>query len=130
MKVKAIFEVETKKRPPTDVANEIGVPISTLCTWTKKAASIKEQYHQSRYVKTRKTYKQSKMHDIDVALLDWITLMKGNKVALNTKLVQKKGKQLARLLGYTADEFKSSIGWVTRFRKRYGLSTTFDVVDK
>lgn len=128
-KYKAICEVEAKKRNITDIANDLDIPHSTLCTWKKNAAAIKEMYEGNLYVRNRKSMKCSNHSDIEAALLDWIKLMHSKGTKLNSKIIQKKSIQIAKLLGYSAQQFKGSKGWIGRFRGRYGLKANFEQKD-
>lgn len=125
-KYKALLEVEAKKKTVTQIAHSYGIPSSTLFTWIKKTAQIKEAYQNNKHTRNRKSLKFSKLQDIEQALLDWIKLMKEKDVKLSSKIVKRKTSQLAEYFGYKREEFKGSIGWVSRFRNRHGFTCSFD----
>jgi len=125
-KYRAICELEAKTKTATVIANEMAVPISTLCTWNKNAAAIKEAHEKSLFCRNRKTMRQSKFNDVEQALLDWIKLMKNKGIKLNSKVVEKKSGQIATMLGYSLKQFKISRGWMTRFRSRNEFNPKFD----
>ncbi|CAD6889536.1 unnamed protein product [Tilletia caries] len=66
----------------------------------------------------------AKHEHLEKCVLHWIAQIlnfKDNSFALNGKLIQEKAIQFASLLD--VEEFKASDGWLSRFKKRNGLST-------
>ncbi|CAG0884226.1 unnamed protein product, partial [Darwinula stevensoni] len=88
-----------------DVAKDFGITPSTLSTFLKDRSKIEEKSCEVNIGPHRKKIRTATFEDLDKAV---------------GPLIQEKALQLAAALGHT--NFLASVGWLNRFRDRFGIA--------
>ena len=81
----------------------------------------------------KRTFRQEQYPEMEDKLKIWFQEQRERKVALTLKMIQKEalvifnslkeaGKNDVKLSKYVKGEFKASVGWLRRFRRRAGIS--------
>lgn len=70
--------VESGEKSKTEIAKEIGVPLSTLSTWLKNKESILSNV--PKFGESRKRAREPKLHEVDKAVTIWFTSCRDNKL--------------------------------------------------
>ncbi|KAG0441818.1 hypothetical protein HPB47_015841 [Ixodes persulcatus] len=105
------------KRKRSDLAKELDLPPSTLCTIVGQQDTIlKNVQHFSGNVKQAKTAQHVKLEDI---LLTWFKEVTAAGVNIDGKVLREKADDVALSLGI--ENFQASGGLVHRFKQRHGL---------
>ena len=106
-----------KKR--REIAEEQGIPPTTLSSILKNRAKIVKQFQEELIEPKRKRLRKANHADIEEALLEWYRHRLSNEIVTGPVLL-KKAEELARGLG--KDDFTCTGGWVERFKARHGIS--------
>lgn len=105
------------KRKRSDLAKELGLPLSTLCTIVgQRDVILKNVQLFGVNVKQAKTAQHVKLEDI---LLTWFKEITAAGVNIDGKVLREKADDVALSLGI--ENFQASGGWVHRFKQRHGL---------
>ncbi|KAJ8951122.1 hypothetical protein NQ318_021566 [Aromia moschata] len=86
--------------------------ISTVWKYRDKLQSVFE--NSSTPVKKMRSCNQSR---VDRALFEWFKIQRNRNFNISGPVLQAKAGDFTRLLKLTKD-FKCSVGWIQRFRKR------------
>ena len=112
-KYEALKELE-KGRPNKDVANQFGIPGSTLATWKKNKEKIFDAFENSSLKRQRvKTGTYEKLNE---ALLKWFKSMHGNNIPINGPILLEKGHEFAK--AFDNKDFTASNGWLRGWKER------------
>jgi hypothetical protein len=122
-KVELIQAVENA--PPSkkkkEIAEEFGVLPNTLSTILKDKVRYEQQFYMSTTVNCDKQRQRaSEKKDIDVALLAWFKGIREKNIPLSGTILLSKAEELAAGLGY--EDWKCSVGWLDRFKKRHNIA--------
>lgn len=126
-KYNAIKQVEQGGKKRSVIANELGVPKSTLSTWLKNADIIKGAINDSQISQHRKKRRFSNHYQIEEALLEWLKIVHLQAVVPKITAVNicDKANQLAKQFGYSPATFQCTKAWVERFKTRHGFKKNF-----
>ena len=113
VKYEALKELE-KWRSNKDVANQFGIPCSTLATWKKNKEKIFDAFENSSLKRQRvKTGTYEKLNE---ALLKWFKSMRGNNIPINGPILLEKAHEFAKAFNYK--DFTASNGWLRGWKER------------
>ena len=121
-KYEVLMEVEKGQRTRKQIAEQYGLASSTLATWVKKAAEIKNSYLNGDYNSKRKRLRPAGYPEVEEALLKWFKSARDVNVPISGPFLMEKASDLAKLLGVPDGQFKISSGWLERFKERHGIS--------
>lgn len=107
------------------VALDLGVGRSTIGDWKKKRADI-ESWCLKRVctdsLKERKNMKESEFLEVSEALYLWFRQQREKGTPMSGPILQEKALQLYEKLKKDSEiTFGASIGWLDRWKKRYGV---------
>jgi hypothetical protein len=114
-----IRKQENPKITDQDIAKEFGCDRSTVTKILKQGKW--EDLNESSYSAKAKSSKQAKYPQVEQALELWVGTLEQRKLTLTGDLLRQKALTFAEYFGISAEEFKASNGWVTRFKARAGL---------
>ena len=114
-KYKIILEIEGGAKQVA-VCDKYGLKKSTVSTWWKKRASIKEEYESGSINSKAKTSKTGKFPKTEAALSRWIQEARAANIDISGTIIRIQADELAKELGEVG--FTASNGWYDRFKKR------------
>lgn len=117
-KIAIINDVE-KGLKKGEAARKYGIAPSTLSTFLKDKKKIEEQLESSTLGPQRKRMRTAQHQDVDAAVFQWFQEARSRNIPINGPLLREKACQLATMLG--VEHFQGSVGWMNRFRDRYGV---------
>ncbi|GFW32801.1 tigger transposable element-derived protein 4 [Trichonephila clavipes] len=112
-KKKVIESVEEDERK-VDVAKAFEIPLSSLSTILKN----KEKIFSASSSRVRKRVSKGNFPRLEQCLVSWMRQCRGQNIPMGDSLLKEKAKAFAKELGI---EFSVSEGWLTNFKKRYGI---------
>ena len=125
--IKRLDHGEIIKKVPSD----LGVGEVTVGDWRRKRVQIEEWVSQraqmtgNKEIKTvskkRKTMKNSEYEQTSKALFLWFQQMREKGSPLSGPMLQSKALQFFNRFKDGEEEFTASIGWLDRWKKRYGV---------
>ena len=116
-KVNALLCVENGEKK-TDVAQRLGIPLSTLSTWIKNKEKIMATSDCNN--PDRKRQRASNFADVEEALLDWFKQARTNLIPVSGPILLAQAQKFADAFGH--QDFKCSNGWLDRFKNRNGIA--------
>ena len=121
-KLKAIDRV-SKGESQAKVARDIGIPESTLHSWIKNQAKLREFVHtiDGGDGLNRKRARLAKDKDLDAVLYKWFVQQQQSGVPLSGPIVCAQAEKFNQQLNGDSSDFKGSAGWLWRFCKRHGI---------
>jgi hypothetical protein len=106
------------------VAEEHGVARVTVGDWKKKRSEI-EKWCSARAsnegLKGRKTMKKCEYEKVSEALFLWFTQQREKGVPITGPLLQEKALVFHKEFDEGESDFTASMGWIDRWKKRYGV---------
>lgn len=114
-KIAVIEEVERKQKPKKVIANEYGIPVSTLSTWLKN----KDKLSNENVTETQKRIREPSFSKVDEAVLKWFVEARHKKISLDGLIIKAQAEKFAKLLG--ENKFKASDGWFKNWKKRNNI---------
>lgn len=118
VKKQIIEEVGKNLKKKKEIANEFGIPSSTLSTILKNKAAILQKFDDG--LGKRKKLKDSEFSDMERCLMMWITQCRSQNVPLDGPIIKEKAEYFAKELGHL--NFKGSNGWFENFKKRKNIT--------
>ncbi|XP_052782508.1 uncharacterized protein LOC128218829 [Mya arenaria] len=115
VKFNALLEVERGVKTKAQIARELNINSSTLSTWLKNTAAIKEGFRN--FSPKRKTMKSGKWDELEAELIKW--LANTHDQTVNGNVLKMKAVQLADEMGI--HDFAASPGWLDRFKDRNSI---------
>jgi transposase-like protein len=106
------------------VAEEYGVGRVTVGDWKKKRSEIEKLCSaraSNEGLKERKTMKKCEYEKVSEALFLWFTQQRENGVPITGPLLQEKALFFHKEFNEGDSDFTASIGWIDRWKKRYGV---------
>lgn len=100
------------------VAKEFNIAPSTLSTFIKDREKIEKQIRSASG--SQKKIRAAKFEDVDKAVFKWFQEVRSRNIPINGPLIREKALELSKLYGH--NEFQASVGWLNRFRDRFGIS--------
>lgn len=80
-------------------------------------------HYASNYNKgIKRKHKDENDQTIDKLVFEWFTIQRTKQIPISRPMLQEKARQVAEQLGYSADIFKASNGWLEKFRVRHTIS--------
>lgn len=120
-KVDVINAVERSGKKNYEVANEFGIPSSTLSTIMKNKTKI--MANSGLLQPGRKKMKRAEYPDLDAGLFEWFVQQRqqqsqdgGGGEPVGGPALKRKADALAKSLGHS--NFKNSTGWLDKWKKR------------
>lgn len=104
-----------------EVAKKYGISPSTLSTFLKDRENILKQLQTSVLAPSRKRMRKAQFEDVDAAVFKWFQDVRSRNVPLTGPLIREKALEFAEML--EVENFQASVGWLNRFRERYGVVT-------
>ncbi|XP_046391623.1 tigger transposable element-derived protein 6-like [Ischnura elegans] len=102
-KLQILESVDTGEKE-TAIAERFNIPASTLSTGPE-----------------RKRSRSCKNDELDRKVFEWFTEVRSANIPLSGSILQDRAKTIALKLGI--DDFHSSNGWLSRFKRRWNLTT-------
>ncbi|XP_035824743.1 tigger transposable element-derived protein 6 [Aplysia californica] len=118
MKRKIIDEVEKGQRSKADICREYGLSSSTLSTFLKDKAKIREAVEQGS--SKQKRQRTSEFREMEKGLLMWFKEARKQETVVWGATLKEKSKELAAKLGH--EDFTMSDGRLGRFKRRHGIT--------
>ena len=97
-----------------NVAEKYGEPKSTVSTWLKNKEKLFTALEKSSI--KRKNFRKSNYPDIDNVVFKWFLSQRGKSIPIDGTFIKEKAMEHAKELGAT--DFKASVGWLGRWKKR------------
>ncbi|KAJ8865955.1 hypothetical protein PR048_033479 [Dryococelus australis] len=119
-KYKIIQDVEEKKRTPSEIARQHGIASSALYTILKMREEIVNAVQKEGHNLQAKSLRGAMHVDLEQAMSEWYSQQKAQNIPISGPTMQRKANEFAVRLGI--ENFKSSSGWVERFKTRRGIS--------
>lgn len=116
--MKILDEVNKGVKRKKDIAEDFGIPPSTLSTIIKHENKIYNAAQESPSSK-KKRMKVSSFPELEEAMVKWINRARDNHVPISGPLIQEKALEFAEELGI--EGFKGSTGWLKTFKSRNGI---------
>ncbi|XP_033745613.1 tigger transposable element-derived protein 4-like [Pecten maximus] len=110
--------IQSKKK---NIAEAYGIPQNSLSTLLKNRAQIEKAFNTGTFSPKRKYLRTANHSDIEEALFKWFHNVRDKNIPVNGPILSAKAEDLAKDLGYS--DFKSSNGFIERFKKRRGISS-------
>jgi hypothetical protein len=102
------------------IAEHFQIKPQTLSDLMKKRETIEAKCNSSKFVLQRTRNRKSELPDVDHALIIWFREMASKPgVVLNGEILQMKANEFAKQMEH--DNVDVSMGWIDRFKKRYGI---------
>ncbi|XP_046330982.2 tigger transposable element-derived protein 4-like [Haliotis rufescens] len=121
VKFQIISAVNAGKKSKKEIADEFGVPKSTLDTIIKQRQSIIYKFQLSEYGAARKRFQSSANKDVD-ALFEWFNAVRSKNIPWSGHIIISMAKEFAEKLGHS--DFSASTGWLERLKKRHGTCSS------
>ena len=119
VKVEIINRVNSGEKR-IDVANDYGINSSTVKSILKKSDVYLKCWKNGEFRQESKRLRGALREDLDDVIHYWYTQVKGDDFPVSRALLCSKAMVFAKKLGY--HDFKASNGWLSRFKKRRGIS--------
>ena len=101
------------------VAEKYGIKESTMYTILSQQEKLTSSFEKGEGT-SRKRLKLSSYENLDAALLAWFTQQRSANIPISGPILIEKATQLAHLLNI--ENFKSSSGYLSNWKKRHGIS--------
>ncbi|CAG4935600.1 unnamed protein product [Colias eurytheme] len=113
-----VLEAVKRCQKKKDVAEQFGLPMSTLSTIIKNESDImrKIQNGQSLSCKRRRI---AEFPGLEECLLKWFEQCRSQNISINGPLLQEKAQIFSKSLGLV--NFRASNGWLEKFKGRHDL---------
>lgn len=118
-KLRLIAEVEKSEKKKKDIAEQFGIPPSTLSTILKNKAALLEKASDYDGHSQRKRLTTCIYADVDEATIKWVNSARGRNIPLSGTIIREKAKEFAEALGH--EDFSCSVGWLDKFKKRHNI---------
>lgn len=114
-KLLIIAEVKKGIKSKSSIAQEWGIPASTLSTYLKNEKKILED-SDSKKNKLSKRLKKQKYPEVNKCLLKWFKQQRDKNIPISGIIMKAKAEEFAISLNIT--NFKASSGWLDCFKKQ------------
>ena len=108
------------KLPQEEAASRLGIKRGFLRNLLKGEAKLREEKSDAEFSKDRKRQRTGKDGEVEEALRRWLKISRSYTVPVNGPVLSHKAEVLARGLGKY--DFKATDDWLTRWKKRYGVT--------
>ncbi|XP_025197064.1 tigger transposable element-derived protein 6-like [Melanaphis sacchari] len=110
-----VLEAVKTGRKKKDIAEEFGIPASTLSTIIKNSKE-----NDLNFPTDRKRKRGPGFSDVEECVVKWFKQCKDAKVSIGGPILKEKAKNFAKSLGH--EQFKASNGWLESFKKRHDIA--------
>jgi predicted transcriptional regulator len=117
-KVHLIRTVEEGQLKKNDIAENFGIPPSTLSTIIRSKDKVLSAHEKRLFTASCKKMKTAKHEDVEAALLRWFREVRDSTTPVSGTLMREKADQLGKEFGV---DFSASVGWLERFKHRHGI---------
>lgn len=111
----AILQAVDSGRKKKDIAEQFGIPASTLSTVISLRGKIEDSATAS-VKQDRKRFRAPTFPDVEEALFLWFKDARSRNLPVSGAVLEQKANSLAFLLGH--EDFKATSGWISRFKER------------
>lgn len=118
-KVKIIREVELGIKKKKVIAEEYGIPPSTLSTILKDKDKFVKAVNESVCPPQRKRLKTSSFPQLEESMVQWLRNVRDKNIPVSGDIIREKAEKFAKDLGI--DSFQASSGWLEKFKIRNGI---------
>ena len=120
-KIKIINVVEenykTKEKTKIQIAEDFGIPASTLSTILAKKDEIRKRFEDGD---SRKRKRDADFPDVDEAVLRFFKQARAENVSIPGPVLQGKAEFYAKQMGHS--NFRASNGWLEKFKSRHEIA--------
>jgi len=110
-----VLEVVKSGRKKKEIAEEFGIPASTLSTIIKNSKEI-----DLNFPTDRKRKRGPDFSDVEECVVKWFKQCRDANVSIGGPILKEKAENFAKSLGH--EQFKASNGWLENFKKRHGIA--------
>lgn len=119
-KYELINQIDKKLKPKAEIAKDFGIKPSTLSMIYKQKDAIILAHESGDYSPKRKRFRSGNYYEIEECLYKWFTNARSSNIAVSDEILMNKANDFAKKLGI--NDFKSSNGFIYRFKQRRGIS--------
>ncbi|XP_025407157.1 tigger transposable element-derived protein 6-like, partial [Sipha flava] len=112
---KKVLEAVKSGRKKKDIAEEFGIPASTLSTIIKNSKEI-----DLNFPIDRKRKRGPDFSDVEECVFKWFKQCRDANVSTGGPILKEKAENFAKSLSH--EQFKASNGWLENFKKRHDIS--------
>lgn len=113
-KIKIIDEVKSGEKRKKDIAEEYGIPASTLSTILKQEDILRKRMVAGNL--NHKRVRKSEFPEVEECLLKWFKQCRDQNISVGGPILKEKADAFAKSLG--RDNFRASNGWLEKFKQR------------
>ncbi|KAK8785987.1 hypothetical protein V5799_007648 [Amblyomma americanum] len=117
LNILAVVDANPKKKR-MDIANDLGLPASTVNTIVSKRKEI--EGNALVFDAGTKQARGARHGELEEALLKWFKQARASGVNFDGSILRQKAMEIADVLGI--DDFTASNGWISRFRARHAIA--------
>ncbi|KAK8781737.1 hypothetical protein V5799_016922 [Amblyomma americanum] len=117
LNILAVVDANPKKKR-IDIANDLGLPASTVNTIVSKRKEI--EGNALVFGAGTKQARGARHGELEEALLKWFKQARASGVNFDGSILREKAMEIADVLGI--DDFTASNGWISRFRARHAIA--------
>ncbi|XP_046395439.1 tigger transposable element-derived protein 6-like [Ischnura elegans] len=117
-KLQILESVDTGEKK-TAIAERFNIPASTLSTIIANRHKMGNGIE--KFGPERKRSRSCKNDELDRKVFEWFTEVRSANIPLSGSILQDRAKTIALKLGI--DDFHASNGWLSRFKRRWNLTT-------
>ncbi|XP_046750601.1 tigger transposable element-derived protein 6-like [Diprion similis] len=117
-KIRMIEIVKTGSKTKKDIAEEFGIPTSTLSTILKNEVDLMQKISADNL--DRKRNKATEFPDLEECLIKWFKQCRDQNVSVGGPILKEKAEAFAKSLGH--ENFRASNGWLQKLKKRHNIA--------
>lgn len=117
-KLKIIDEVKSGDKRKKDIAEEYGIPASTLSTILKQEELVRQRMVAGNL--NNKRVRKSEFPDVEECLIKWFKQCRDHNVSVGGPILKEKAEEFAKSLGI--NNFRASNGWLEKFKQRNDIA--------
>lgn len=116
-KLKIIDEVNSGGKRKKDIAEEYGIPASTLSTILKQEELVRQRMVSGNL--NNKRVRKSEFPEVEECLIKWFKQCRDHNVSVGGPILKEKAEHFAKSFGY--NNFRASNGWLEKFKQRHDI---------
>lgn len=102
------------------IADEFGIPNSTLSTILKNRSVIQETFESGNTATSKKRLRKCSTDAVDQRLLTWMLGARASNLCITGAILQQKAQEIANELGLS--DWVCSDAWISRWKTRHAIS--------
>ena len=119
-KMAVILEVRKGVKSKGLIAQQFGIPASTLSTFMKNSNKIEEEFsHLKKKDRKLTKVRKIKFPEVDACMIKWFTQQRDKKIPISGPILLSKAQEFGALLNIS--NFKVTNGWLDCFKSRHGI---------